>query len=114
MKTYRLKIIHDIVEDSYSQGELECVNQWQEDIEVKAISPLQAVKDYLLNTLLEVKDGDLCFDDDNVFCSTDILVNNDNDEAIESEIEKWKQGKIKLYNDHIIFRVFEQNEILSI
>ena len=33
---------------------------------------------------------------------TDILVDNDNSEADESQIEKWKIGKMKLWNCHII------------
>ena len=46
---------------------------------------------------------------------TDILVNEDERKATESEIESWKTGKLQLYNVHIflIVEVFEESHLFS-
>lgn len=109
MKTYLIKSDHAITLDSFKDGEIEHVNWYNLDHKVMANNPGEAVKNYI--------EDFLCYSfysiEQDEFCGwyADFLVDNESIEASESEISEWKKDKLKLYNNHVNFEVYELNHI---
>jgi uncharacterized iron-regulated protein len=109
MKNYRIVSHHDIHVDDYENGEGEYLNGYSLEEIIAAESPIEAVEKYFKNVLAYDFDKDsACIDDeqDNVL-HYDVLVDDNNFKASESEIEEWKNGKKVLYNDHSVVYVYE-------
>lgn len=96
----KVKVHVDVHEDDYEQGEGKNVNSytvdWLKDPTVKA----EDLVKYLSNNLyLSENPNDYIIDDDGII-HTYQLQDGDGSEASESQIERWKEGKEKLYNAH--------------
>lgn len=95
---YKARILTEVYEDDYKQGELDQVNSWQEVIEEKTKAELKEKIAYLT----DCQWSDITQEDINDYDNwteywTDTLVNNDNLKPSEFEVKKWQAGKIKLY-----------------
>ena len=114
MKTYFIKSIHDIYIDSYSEGEKENVNFYDIEQNVKAENPREAIKKFF-EEILYYK-----FNFENAIISNEedenepvnrleysVLVDEENNEATEKDIEKWKQNKKTLYANNITISIHE-------
>ena len=103
---YKADIEFSACEDHYINGELDCVNVWNEVLYADTQSEL---RDKILSATYS-KWEDL--DDEQMneydWCTeyhTSYLANEENEgDASEEEIERWKLGEIKLYsiNCHIL------------
>lgn len=104
---YKIRIDYtdiEVAEDSWTEGELEYVNSWDLNYELK---------NKTFNTIDElvqaVADASYCFSNDkaNYYffdtgrIDTDATVNADNEEPSVDELAAWKRDEIMLYNAHL-------------
>ena len=109
MKTFKIHSAHDIYIDDYEQGELDRVNGYTLTNEVKANDAWEAIEKYFETTLYYdfKKDNASKSDEVENELHYSVLVDVENLEANERQIEKWKQGKEKLYSNNITIAVYE-------
>ena len=115
MKTYFIKSIHDIYIDSYSEGEKENVNFYDIEQNVKAENPREAIKKFFEEILyykFNFENSYIVHEEEGeeepqnkLFYS--VLVDEENNEATEKDIEKWKQNKKTLYANNITIYINE-------
>ena len=72
--------------------------------DVEADEALDALEQYGKKILFYDYDG-YEINTDNDVLSYDVLVNEHYEEATADEITCWKDGRLKLYNDHITFQI---------
>jgi hypothetical protein len=109
MKKYLIKSDHNIYVDDFNEGELEYINFYATEDFVKAENARDAIKKYFESSLY------FSFDPNNLFKSEDyihkgfysILVDEDNNEASNSDISLWREGLKKLYSDNITIETYE-------
>lgn len=93
----------DVYEDSYEEGELGYVNNWEGSNVTKLVRSYEDVRDLLADAC------DLSLDAEEVYIGSfningvddlqaSIFVNNENTTPSEDEIASWKKGELKLYN----------------
>jgi hypothetical protein len=106
MKTYFVRSTHIISEDDFEQGEGAQVNWYKESRTIEANDPGDAIHKYFSNVLyykfdmaFSVVDGDTLF--------YDVMVDDDNAEASDAELLKWKSNQMKLYVNRIEVQVTE-------
>ena len=109
MKTFKIRSAHDIYIDDYEQGELDRVNGYTVTNEVEANDVWEAIEKYFETTLYYnfKKDNSSKSDEVENELHYSVLVDVENLEANEGQIEKWKQGKEKLYSNNITITVYE-------
>ena len=109
MKTFKIRSAHDIYIDNYGQGELDRVNGYTLTNEVEANDVWEAIEKYFETTLYYdfKKDNASKSDEVENELHYSVLVDVENLEASENQIEKWKQGKEKLYSSNITITVYE-------
>ena len=109
MKTFKIRSAHDIYIDDYEQGELDRVNGYTVTNEVEANDVWEAIEKYFETTLYYdfKKDNASKSDEVENELHYSVLVDVENLEASENQIEKWKQGKEKLYSSNITIAVYE-------
>lgn len=95
-KIYKIDVI--IHEGDYNKGEGEQVNEF--DFECKTLK--ECINECQISNKKEFE-----YDEENNNFFVDVLVNNDNIKASDSEIEKWKNGELKLYNARYFVNVFD-------
>ncbi len=115
MKRYYIESSHTIYEDNFIEGEGEQVNSYSVNATLYATDPKDALRVYFDKTLF------LSFDEENIDDSLEDgyfhysnLVDNDNSEASESEIEKWKFDEIKLYSNNTCISIYELQKITKL
>lgn len=110
MRNFYITSFHDIYEDDFNEGEGKHVNTFDLKGNIKAENPIEAVKTYIQEVAgYDVSDDatiDVHDERPNV-AFWGATVDNDNVQASESEIERWKEGKMKLYSDHMEITVQE-------
>jgi hypothetical protein len=102
MIEYFIKSYHEIYVDDYSYGELDHVNGYNMTAFIKAPDVGSAIQQYIENCLYYKFNHeylDIIGDDWSSYYN--VLVDEDSNEATESERELWKQGELKLYNNQI-------------
>ena len=109
MKTFKICSAHDIYIDDYEQGELDRVNGYTVTNEVEANDVWEAIEKYFETTLYYdfKKDNASKSDEVENELHYSVLVDVENLKASENQIEKWKQGKEKLYSSNITITVYE-------
>ena len=109
MKTFKIRSAHDIYIDDYEQGELDRVNGYTVTNEVEANDVWEAIEKYFETTLYYnfKKDNASKSDEVENELHYSVLVDVENLEANEGQIEKWKQGKEKLYSNNITITVYK-------
>ena len=109
MKTFKIHSAHDVYIDDYEQGELDRVNGYTVTNEVEANDVWEAIEKYFETTLYYdfKKDNASKSDEVENELHYSVLVDVENFEASENQIEKWKQGKEKLYSSNITITVYE-------
>ena len=109
MKTFKMQSAHDIYIDDYEQGELDRVNGYTVTNEVEANDVWEAIEKYFETTLYYdfKKDNASKSDEVENELHYSVLVDVENLEANEGQIEKWKQGKKKLYSNNITITVYK-------
>ena len=120
-KVYRIvSLSTDVHEDDYKEGELDYVNSWSgSDVlrstmyrEFESIADILKLLNskylYIYKGADDIKNWAI-FDDpdlkDEIRFDCDTMVDVDNNVADESDLEKWKKGKKKLYNAHSVLYV---------
>ena len=108
MNEYLIRSYHSINEDSYNDGELDYVNGYELSSFIKADNPPNAIQQYIENKLYYKFNSRAFWEDDEQdhIGYYNVLVDEDNGEATDSEYELWKKGKIKLYTDNIRIEVY--------
>lgn len=104
MNKYHIKSFHDIAEDSYQYGMGKMVNYYEMEGMIEADEALDALEQYGKKILFYDYDG-YEINTDNDVLSYDVLVNEHYEEPTADEITCWKDGRLKLYNDHITFQI---------
>ena len=109
MKTFKIYSAHDVYIDDYEQGELDRVNGYTVANEIEANDVWEAIEKYFETTLYyDFKKGNASKSDEvENELHYSVLVDVENLEASENQIEKWKQGKEKLYSNNITITVYE-------
>ena len=109
MKTFKIHSAHDVYIDDYEQGELDRVNGYTLTNEVEANDVWEAIEKYFKTTLYYdfKKVNSSKSDEVENELHYSVLVDVENLEANERQIEKWKQGKEKLYSNNITITVYE-------
>ena len=112
-KTYIVSSYHNVYEDSYTQGELNEVNEYEMEMKVyDAKDPIEAVAIFYDKQFGKEFDAiTVDIEDGGIYDS--FLVDAENLEVTENQIEKWKNGEVKLYANN--FRVIVQSiEVLDL
>lgn len=109
MKTFKIDSFHSVFIDDYKEGEGENVNNYTQTAEVKAETVNEAIELYFKRTLFYSFDFKNAYIDDenSKVLHYSNLVDEDNSEASESQIERWKQNKLTLYSNTIQIEVYE-------
>lgn len=113
-KEFYIKALVDVYEDSYSDGELNQVNYYEESSYLKALNINEAIKRFFNDKLCFDVDLDaLEFDELNECFVYSVLCDVDNYEVNEkdNEYKDWKKGKINLYTNNISLYIYELNLI---
>jgi len=114
MNHYHISSITEVYEDSFTEGESRMVNSYVLDQIIYAVTPFEAIKEYMKNNyvLRDFNPNNFALDDykDNVI-HTSFLVESlgEYGESIPSQdtIEQWKQGNKVLYSNHTTLYVKE-------
>ncbi len=112
-KTYVVSSYHNVYENSYTDGEQDWVNEFEIEMKVfDAKDPIEAVAIFYDKQLGREFDASMVdVEDGGIYDS--FLVDEENLQATESEIERWKKGEKRLYENN--FRVVVQElEILDL
>jgi hypothetical protein len=109
MNEYLIKSSHNVYVDDYTEGELEWVNYYTIESTIMTPDVQSAIQAYIEHHLYYKFDSKgFCEDDESINVGHySVLVNEHNDEAEESEIELWKNGKLKLYSNNIRLKIYE-------
>ncbi len=115
MKKYKLKSIHHVYEDDYTEGEGEMVNNFVLSEEIEAKTPKDALMKYFDFLGCKVTDEDVesmakNTDEDGVYHWSK-QVDNDNCFVTPNEVEQWKRGKLTLYSDNFSVVIYEQTRV---
>jgi len=110
MATFIIKSYHSVSINKYNEGELETVNYYDLSNEIDAKNYKQAIEKYFAETLCYKLNFDYVDILGNMLIYN-VLVDDENYEASESQIENWKNDEITLYNNNINLYVYELNEI---
>lgn len=115
MKTYSIVSIHEVFEDNFENGEGKHINTYDLNEVIKADNVQDAINKYLEYTVFtELQFKDLEISDCGNFLNTERLVDIKSEDATNKEIESWKQGKIKLFNEIIHLNALEVFELVQI
>jgi len=109
MRKFKIETIHDIYVDSYENGELNYVNGWNLNADIKAENPREAIEKYFEKELYYKFNFEHLDKDEeqiNKFWYS-VLVDEDNTEASEAQIKDWKKDKLKLYANNITLFISE-------
>ena len=96
MNNYKIFSFHSIAEDDYKQGELKTIK----DYSLTEIVQAETVKEAIIEYFKSVIHYDFDFkhaEHDSEFLYHSTLVDSEQIEATKEEMEKWKQGRLKLY-----------------
>jgi hypothetical protein len=111
MRNFQIVSDHTVYVDSFKDGELENVNNYDIKANVKALSPIEAIEEYFKNTLYYDFNKDYMQEDEEeknenkVWYS--VLVDEENTQATETQKKEWKRGKKTLYANYITLFVHE-------
>ena len=115
MKTYFITSEHNVYVDSFKNGELENVNNYDIKANVKALSPIEAIEEYFKNTLYYDFNKDYMQEDEEEENKNKIwysvLVDEENIQATETQKKEWKRGKKTLYANNITLFIYEVKPI---
>jgi hypothetical protein len=108
MKKYKITSIHDVYEDSYNEGELNFVNGYNLENEIKANNWKDAIKEYFEDFLyysFDINHADIYENRLNY----SVLVDESNNQIGENDIDykQWKEDKVKLYSNKISIEIQE-------
>ncbi len=110
MKNFKITSMHSVYIDSYEQGELESVNNYDMKETVKAETVKDAIIKYVENSLFYSFDYDSAeIDEESNLIHWSNLVNVDNEEVTSKDAiySQWKKGKATLYNNQYSMSVEE-------
>lgn len=110
MNEYFIKSYHEIYVDDYNDGEGEMVNFYMNDARLHAYDQIDAIKEYFNTQFYYDFDESLvCTDaeDSTNVVWYNVMVNELIDEADPSEVELWKNGKLKLYNNSMRIELYQ-------
>lgn len=109
MKKFKITTYHQIFEDDFEHGELGYINSFDLNSEQESVDIVEAIILHFKSFGYEISKNNLELYDD-ILC-TDVLVDADNLQASQPEIDLWKKGEIKLYNDYVHVTAFELLEV---
>ena len=115
MKTYFIESAHFVHIDKYNEGEQEEANYYEQKAMIKAEEPRQAIEKYFETELffsfnlkyayiVHEEEGEEEPQNKLVYS---VLVDEEDNEATEKDIEKWKQNKKTLYANNITIYIHE-------
>jgi hypothetical protein len=94
---YLITSIHEVVVDSYEHGETESVNFYTHESRHKELNN-EAIAGHFSQLGFSFDADNMYKDEDRVYYSW--LVNSNDEEASESERQKWMKDKLKLYGNN--------------
>lgn len=113
-KEYLIKAFGTITLFEYERGEIKFENEYRCKETIKAISPKEAIDQFIYKNLGYSFDIDNIEPDEALGFSFDILINSDNYQASVDQVEQWKKGEIKLFNDYVNLYIFDLTPITVI
>lgn len=114
LQKYFIQSSHEIYEDSYIHGEEKQINFFNNEAQILARSPIEALERYSSRILgYEIDAENVDSGNTGIFYAS-FLVDKDCFLACTEDIEKWKKGEILLYSDNINFEIYELNKIITL
>lgn len=104
MKDYKINVTYcnaEVYEDDYENGEGDYVNQWNMRDVVGVYDSIEKLLKRLSGWGFSTSIKDYGFDSYNNVIISDLLTDADGMEAYKTDVEKWKNGEIMLYNAHL-------------
>ena len=105
----KVKMIVDVYEDDYNEGEIRHANYWEENHEFNHDDLDLAISDAMDKSYYSYNKKYL--DNDDGVLRYSVMVDEDNCEASQSEIEEWKLGNKTLYSANIEFKLYKIEEV---
>jgi len=116
-KKYYVEVDQIIHKTSYQDGEGEFVNEFTETAQFDAPTPKEALSYIMRNILVsDTIDVDKLEMNENNQVELDVLVDNDNYpvDTDSEEYAQWKEGRITLYNMHLIIDIYELHRVTKL
>jgi len=109
MKDYKVEIYTNVYIDSYKDGELDHVNHYSNETEIKASRPIEAIEKALYKLGFSFEENYAQIDEEQNILFYSNLVDNDNFEINkkDSYYNEWKEGKRILYSANHSIKVYE-------
>jgi hypothetical protein len=108
MIEYLIKSYHKIYVDDYNEGESDFVSAYNLSSRIYAEDIKSAIELYFNNYLhYDFNYEQLGIDENIEYVWYDVLVDYENDAATDSQINRWRKGEFKLYNNHIKIELYE-------
>jgi hypothetical protein len=114
LQKYFIRSSHEIYEDSYIHGEGKNINFFNNESEILANSPIQALEKYSSRILGYDLDAENLDHENTGFFYANFLVDKDCFPAPAEDVEKWKKEQIMLYSDNINFEIYELIKIITL
>lgn len=114
MNNYKISSFHEVNINSYEEGELNHINNYSVDAEIKADSVDEAVQKYFAEILFYDFDSKMFgFSEDNKILYCSYLVDEDNNEVHVNSVlyERFKRSEIDLYNNNVSLTVEELKQV---
>lgn len=114
LQKYFIQSSHEIYEDSYIHGEGKQINFFNNEAQILARSPIEALERYSSRILGYDLDAENIDHENTGNFYACFLVDKDCFLACPNDVEKWKKNEILLYSDNIIFQIYELKKIVTL
>jgi len=105
--SYLIKTYFEVFEDDYNEGEGKFVTHWSHQSQHNAIE--SALQQHFEQVGLSYDVNNIHEEDGMRYYSW--MVDDECIEATEKEVEKWKQGKTKLYSQNANINIYKLEQI---
>ena len=107
LKTYLVRSEHEVYMNDFTKNDDKYVNGYSLEGIVEAVSPKEAIKEYIKEHLCyKFDEKKIAQDEDCIYYNATVDVNNEEAEDKDS-FELWVMGEMTLYTNHITLEVFK-------
>lgn len=114
LQKYFIRSSHEIYEYNYIFGEKKQINFFNNEAQILANSPIQALERYSSRILGYNLDTENLDHENTGNFYANFLVDKDCYLASIEDLKKWKKEQIMLYSDNINFEVYELTKIITL
>ena len=114
LQKYFIQSSHEIYEDNFIFGEGKQINFFNNEAQILANSPIQALERYSSRILGYDLDAENLDHENTGIFYANFLVDKDCFPASIQDVEKWEKEEILLYSDNINFEIYELTKIITL